>query len=107
MIIGWPGWDQDGEWVRYSAHSITKLVTPLPPWEALRAVHCWELFTAADEGWLHLSVLLSQVPYHAMPKPLQSLPNHVMPYQSISFEPRFKVARHVSSKEKYSNKFKN
>ena len=36
MIIGWLGWDQDSEWVRYSGHTITKLVTPLPPWEAPR-----------------------------------------------------------------------
>ena len=48
-------------WVRYNAHPVTKLTTPLPLLEALRVVHWWELFTADGERWLHLSVLLDQV----------------------------------------------
>ena len=51
------GW----QWVRYTAHPVTKLTTPLPLLEALRVVHCMELFTANGEGWLHLSVLSDQV----------------------------------------------
>ena len=51
------GW----QWVRYTAHPVTKLTTPLPLLEALRVVHWWELFTASGERWLHLSVLLDQV----------------------------------------------
>ena len=45
-------------WVRYNAHPVTKLTTPLPLLEALRVVHWWELFTAGGEGWLHLPVFV-------------------------------------------------